>query len=254
MDNHRKENQMKKTSKVKSGGVVSGGVDSPTLSLPQVLTTQYQAVVAATGQMLREAVKFGAMLMELETILGKSRGGPNGGGEGIKAWLAENCPEINYMTAMGYKRLATKSSIMIGAMGLQAVAALQGNEHVTKTNGEVIDVPSEIIERRDQLFEEVHSRRELEQAYFAFMAEEGNGEERTRNGKRGKGNGEQMATSLPTLSRKEAAKATWNIFMQKASRRSLKDAIPLLGEKETRICHEGLRDLIALLKKHLEEF
>jgi hypothetical protein len=45
---------MKKTSKVNSGGVKSGGVEelthpltqSPTLSLSQALTTQYQAVVA----------------------------------------------------------------------------------------------------------------------------------------------------------------------------------------------------------------
>ena len=210
--------------------------------IAQQLTTQYRAVVAATGQMLREAVKFGAMLMELETILGKSRAGRDSGGEGIKAWLAENCPEINYMTAMGYKRLATKSSIMIGAMGLQAVAALQGSEHVTKTNGEVIDVPAEIIERRDQLFEEVHSRRELEQAYFAFMAEED------------KPKAKKAAKPLPKLSQREEAKAIWNGVMVALSKSSVRDAIPLLGEKETRVCHDGLRDLLSLLKKHLEEF
>ena len=42
--------------------------------------------------------------------------------------------------------------------------------------------------------------------------------------------------------------------MQKVSHHSLRDAIPLLEEKETRVCYEGLRDLAALLKKHLEEF
>lgn len=170
---------MKKTSKVKSGGVKSGGVEelthpltqSPTLSLPQALTTQYQAVVAATGQMLREAVKFGAMLMELETIVGKSHAGRNSEGEGIKAWLAEHCPEINYSTAIVYKNLAAKSATLIGGMGLQVVAALQGGEKVTKTDGEVIDVPAEIIEKRDKLFAECDSRRKLEQAYFAFMSE-----------------------------------------------------------------------------------
>ena len=207
--------------------------------IAQQLTTQYRAVVAATGQMLREAVKFGAMLMELETILGNKQGRD---GEGVHAWLAENCPEINYMTAMGYKRLATKSSIMIGAMGLQAVAALQGSEHVTKTNGEVIDVPAEIIERRDQLFEEVHSRRELEQAYFAFMAEED------------KPKAKKAAKPLPKLSQREEAKAIWNGVMVALSKSSVRDAIPLLGEKETQVCHDGLRDLLSLLKKHLEEF
>ena len=140
--------------------------------IAEQISTQYRAVVAATGQMLREAVKFGAMLMELETIIGKVPHGPNGEGQGIKAWLADNCPEINYSTAIVYKNLAAKSAALIGGMGLQVVAALQGGERVTKTNGEVIDVPAEIIEARDKLFETVDSRRKLEQMYFEFMKEE----------------------------------------------------------------------------------
>lgn len=242
---------MKKTSKVKSEGVRSEGVNSPTptltqsptLSLPQALTTQYQAVVAATGQMLREAVKFGAMLMELETIVGKAQHGPNGAGEGIKAWLAEHCPEINYSTAIVYKNLAAKSATLIGGMGLQVVAALQGGEKVTKTDGEVIDVPAEIIEKRDALFAECDSRRKLEQAYFAFMAE-GQAQPKAK----------KEAKPLPKLSQRDAAKSIWNIFMQKATNHSLKDAIPLLGEKETQACYDDLRDLVELLKSHLKEF
>ena len=141
------------------------------IDIAGALTTQYKTVVAATGQMLREAVKFGAMLMELETIVGKSHAGRDSEGDGIKGWLAEHCPEINYNTAKVYKSLAAKSATLIGGMGLQVVAALQGGEKVTKTDGEVIDVPAEIIEKRDALFAECDSRRKLEQAYFAFMSE-----------------------------------------------------------------------------------
>ena len=215
---------------------------TPTPTIAAALTTQYQAVVAATGQMLREAVKFGAMLMELETIVGKSQGGRNTDGDGIKGWLAEHCPEINYSTAIVYKNLAAKSATLIGGMGLQVVAALQGGEKVTKTDGEVIDVPAEIIEKRDALFAECDSRRKLEQAYFAFMSEEG------------KPKAKKEAKPLPKLSRSDAAKSIWNIFMQKATNRSLKDAIPLLGEKETQACYDDLRDLVNLLKDHLNEF
>ena len=206
------------------------------------LTTQYRAVVAASGQMLREAVKFGAMLMELETILGKSQGGHNSEGEGIKGWLAENCPEINYSTAIVYKNLAAKSAALIGGMGLQVVAALQGGERVTKTSGEVIDVPAEIIEKRDALFAQVDSRRKLEQAYFEFMS----AEDRPK--------AKKAAKPLPKLSQRDEAKAIWNGVMVALAKSSVRDAIPLLGEKETRICHDGLRDLVSLLKKHLEEF
>jgi len=239
---------MNKTKKTKSTAVATvnpvnpvNPVQNSPADIAGALTTQYQAVVAATGQMLREAVKFGAMLMELETIVGKAQGRD---GEGIKAWLAEHCPEINYSTAIVYKNLAAKSATLIGGMGLQVVAALQGGEKVTKTDGEVIDVPAEIIEKRDALFAECDSRRKLEQAYFAFMAE-GQAQPKAKK---------KASDPLPTLSRKEAAKATWNIFMQKATRRSLKDAILLLGEKETQVCYDNLRDLVNLLKDHLNEF
>jgi hypothetical protein len=207
------------------------------------LTVQYQAVVAATGQMLREAVKFGAMLMELETIVGKSHGGRGTDGDGIKAWLAEHCPEINYKTATVYKSLAAKSATLIGGMGLQVVAALQGGEKVTKTDGEVIDVPAEIIERRDALFDEVHSRRSLEQAYFSFMAEHGE-----------KPKAKKEPKPLPKLSRQDEAKTIWNGAMLMLSKSSVRDSIPLLDEKATRICCDTLRDLVSLLKEHLKEF
>ena len=240
---------MKKTKKTKSTAAATvnpvnpvNPVQNSPADIAGALTTQYQAVVAATGQMLREAVKFGAMLMELETIVGKSHGGPNGGGDGIKGWLAEHCPEINYSTAIVYKNLAAKSATLIGGMGLQVVAALQGGEKVTKTDGEVIDVPAEIIEKRDKLFVECDSRRKLEQAYFAFMSE--SGQEKPK----------KEAKPLPKLSQRDAAKSVWNIFMQKATNHSLKDAIPLLGEKETQACYDDLRDLVNLLKDHLNEF
>lgn len=210
--------------------------------IAEQISTQYRAVVAATGQMLREAVKFGAMLMELETIIGKSQGGHNSDGEGIKGWLAENCPEINYNTAKVYKSLAAKSAALIGGMGLQVVAALQGGERVTKTNGEVIDVPAEIIERRDKLFETVDSRRKLEQMYFEFMKEE----DRPKAKKEPK--------PLPKLSRRDEAKTIWNGVMVMLSKHSVRDAIPLLGEKETHVCLDAMKDLVALLKKHAEEF
>ena len=239
---------MKKTKKTKSTAAVAtvnpvNPVQNSPADIAGALTTQYQAVVAATGQMLREAVKFGAMLMELETIVGKSQGGRNGGGDGIKGWLAEHCPEINYSTAIVYKNLAAKSATLIGGMGLQVVAALQGGEKVTKTDGEVIDVPAEIIEKRDALFAECDSRRKLEQAYFAFMSE-GQAQPKAK----------KEAKPLPKLSQRDAAKSIWNIFMQKATNHSLKDAIPLLGEKETQACYDDLRDLVNLLKDHLNEF
>ncbi len=217
-----------------------------TSGVAQQLTTQYRAVVAATGQMLREAVKFGAMLMELEAIVGKSHGGFDSAGDGVKGWLAENCPEINYSTAIVYKNLAAKSATLIGGLGLQTIAALQGGGHVTKTNGETVDVPAEIIEKRDALFEAVDSRRKLEQMYFEFMREQ----ERPR-GKKAKGAGE---AAIPKLTQREEAAAIWTRVMGVIDKTSVLDAVPLLPQKAAKVCYDRLSELAKAMKSHMEEF
>lgn len=51
---------------------------------------------------LREIVAFGAMMIQLE----EGFSGLKRRGNGLKGWLSEHCPEINYKTAMGYKAAA----------------------------------------------------------------------------------------------------------------------------------------------------
>ena len=138
------------------------------------VSEQYVAIETAKDNLLRECVKFGALLTEVGYYLGESRGRGKDG-EGLQAWLAENCPEVNYSTAMGYKALAGKCVKMLGG-GSQAVAVLQDKtEIVPPGEEEAIDVETKFIEKRDNLFNEVKSRRELEQTYFKFMAAEGRG-------------------------------------------------------------------------------
>ena len=60
--------------------------------------------------------------------------------------------------------------------GSQAVAVLQDKTEVIPPGEDApIDVDAKFIEKRDELFSEVKSRRELEQTYFKFMASEGKG-------------------------------------------------------------------------------
>lgn len=203
---------------------------------------QYQVVIRAEAATFRERVRFGGMLLQWERFLGESRGGRGTAGDGLKGWLAENCPEIGYTAALGYKTMAERAIKMLGG-GAVVTAALLGNDQVTQPDGEVIDVPVEEARKCDQFFEKADSRRKLEQMWFEFTNEG----DKPKKKKAGVG-------QLVTPSLKEAAKSTWNIFMQKATHHSLKDTIPLLGEKETQVCHDGLMDLLSLLKKHLEEF
>ena len=138
----------------------------------QRVSDQYAAIETAKDNLLRECVKFGALLTEVGYYLGETQGKK---GEGLQAWLAENCPEVNYSTAMGYKALAAKCVKMLGG-GSQAVAVLQDKTEVVPPGEDApIEVDSKFIEKRDELFNEVKSRRELEQTYFKFMASEGKG-------------------------------------------------------------------------------
>ena len=151
------------------------------------VSEQYVAIETAKDNLLRECVKFGALLTEVGYYLGEARG--RGEGDGLKAWLAENCPEVNYSTAINYKALAGKCVKMLGG-GSQAVAVLQDKtEVVPPGENEAIEVESKFIEKRDELFNEVKSRRELEQTYFKFMASEGKGKPGRKAGNRDQGSG-----------------------------------------------------------------
>ena len=232
-----------------------------TAAVPQVkesdmLTSQYEKVESAKGAFVREAVRFGAMMMEVESnvlprqnINSQRQKGCTSGGQGLEAWLSANCPAINYKTAMSYKSMAAKVSVMLGG-GEVAVAALVENSGGKTAKDEVIDVPAEIVEKREALFGEVDSRRKLEQAYFEFMAADfGGGETR---GKVGRPKAEAVA--LPKLKKSEEAAAIWAGVMRVLDKSAVMDAVPLLDEKATRVCKERLGDLYEALKRHLEEF
>lgn len=230
---------MKKTKNIQS--TAAAVVESPDKRKANEISAQYGVLAAKANDFLREAIKFGSLLVEWEQFLGKSNAGRSSSGEGLKGWLEQYCPEINYSTALKYKLLAEKNAQMLGG-GAMALAALQGETTVTQPDGEVIDVEAKVIEKRDEIFAEANSFSKLEQMWFDLF------------GPGDKPKAKKASGPLPTLSRKEAAKATWNIFMQKATAHSLKDAIPLLGEKETQVCYDDLRDLVELLKSHLKEF
>ncbi|MCR5752756.1 MAG: hypothetical protein K6G91_12430 [Kiritimatiellae bacterium] len=210
------------------------------------LVAQYRRAEGARGLFVREAVAFGVMLMKVEGSLvaaatklnNYSKRGRIGEGRpnnGLEDWLELECPEINYNTAKGYKSMAVKMAEMLGGATPEVLAALEHQAQAPAT--------PEIVERREELFAKAESRRKLEQLYFEFC------------GGKEQGAAKKVETRpLVKMSRQDEAKAIWNGVMQVVSKSSVRDAIPLLGAKETRICHEGLRDLVALLKRHLEEF
>ena len=152
----------------------SKALNPSTINYKDRVSGQYAAIETAKDNLLRECVKFGALLIEVGYYLGESRGGDHSEG-GLKSWLAENCPEINYNTAKSYKRMGEMAVAQLGG-GSQAVAVLQDKTEVVPPGEDApIDVESKFVDKRDKLFSEVKSRRELEQTYFKFMAMEGKG-------------------------------------------------------------------------------
>lgn len=226
--------------KAKKTAVVK--VDQDKATAAQLLE-QYKVVVAAERTSFRERVKFGAMLICWEQFLGQNHAGRNSGGEGLKGWLEKHCPDIGYVTAMGYKDCAKRAVAMLGG-GAVAMAALLDQTEVTTPNAETVTVDAEVLERRDELFADATSRRKLEQMYFEFAYGKG--------GKVGRPKAE--AAPLPKLKASDEAAAIWSGVMRVLDKSAVMDALPFLDEKATRVCKERLGNLYEALKRHLEEF
>ena len=213
------------------------------------VSDQYAAIETAKDNLLRECVKFGALLTEVSYFLGEARHAKNEG-EGLKAWLAENCPEVNYSTAMNYKALAGKCVKMLGG-GSQAVAVLQDKTEVVPPGEDApIEVDSKFIEKRDELFNEVKSRRELEQTYFKFMASEGR-----RGPGRPKGTKADLSRKVDSTDVVAAARAVWSQVIVPADRCAvaLKGAAKLLTMEDVENAQAVLASLMEMLAERQVE-
>lgn len=209
----------------------------------------YGRIETAKDNLLRECVKFGALLTEVSYYLGEARGRGNDG-EGLRTWLADNCPEVNYNTAMGYKALAGKCVKMLGG-GAQAVAVLQDKTDIIPPgDDEPIEVDSKFVEKRDELFSKVESRRDLEQTYFKFMAHEGRGK-----AGRPKGTKADLAKKPDTTDPATAARAVWSQVIVPADKcaAALEAAVKLLSAKDVEDASAVLRGLMDLLKERAQE-
>ncbi|MGN1324771.1 MAG: hypothetical protein ACI4YA_00285 [Candidatus Spyradenecus sp.] len=107
---------------------------APTEQEVALLTTQYRKAVNG----LYEAYRFGQMLAQVKARLEQFSGdaacgtarettvGNNGNalaapgwnaGTGLRGWLAEHCPEINYSTARRFLAIAEKTNLALAAQG-----------------------------------------------------------------------------------------------------------------------------------------
>lgn len=145
---------------------------------------------------LRSIVEFGALLLEVEAWLKKRGGAQRGpGSTGLKAWLAEHAPEVDYKTAMGYKYAAS---------GLMALADKAQNRPLLVLMGEQPLSDAEEEAAREQVLSLVStsSLRLLKAAAKAERSELGRPKGGTSAGRRAK---EPLALSEEWMQRAEAA-------------------------------------------------
>ena len=204
------------------------------------VSDQYRTVCEKTGEFFREVVKFGALLNEVEDFLGNEE---RREGSGLKGWLAENCPEVNYNTAQGYKAMAAKCARMIGG-GSQAIAALQGQVLVVAPGtGETIDVDGDFIRKRDELFDEVSSRRQLEQMWFEFCGGRG------VKSKCGRPKAEK--TEFVMKPKEENSADIWAGIKADFEGPAAQKAVKYLNAEATTAVLDSLRRLVAKFEEHL---
>ena len=203
------------------------------------LSRQYAKVNGSWKNALEQTVRFGAMLKEWSDFLGASHGGAHGG-DSLKEWLANHCPEINYNTAMGYKLLAEKTVRMLGG-GAPAVAALIGRDTVTDPDGNEIPIDAEVVEKKEEIFREAGSRRKLEQMYFDFT------EAPARPKGRAKGSKNVPKTDA------ERADAFWKLNAATLSAPWALKSIPLVEWRVANFALTALQPLVTALKRRVSE-
>ena len=203
------------------------------------LSRQYAKVNGSWKNALEQTVRFGAMLKEWGDFLGEGRGRGRDG-EGLQEWLARNCPEINYKTAMGYKLLAEKTVRMLGG-GAPAVAALIGRDTVTDPDGNEIPIDAEVVEKKEEIFRAADSRRKLEQMYFDFT------EAPARPKGRAKGSKNVPKTDA------ERADAFWKLNAATLSAPWALKSIPLVEWRVANFALATLQPLVTALKRRVSE-
>jgi len=202
------------------------------------ITQQYEDVCNSTQGLVKKTLCFGAMFAHAEIEL-EARGliGNRKAGQGMADWLKKNCAGVNYKTAMRWKQIAVNAANSLSCSSDVALRLLQD---------ETIDVPSKVIERRDNIFDQA-SVRKLTQQLFDFARED--------RGTVGRPTGTMSKGPTEKLSRIDAARRLWAkpIAMFNASFQAFNSSAKLLPYDEARETLAVLKQLCGALKARIDE-
>ena len=232
-----------------TGAVVPSDQDAVAL-----FREQMGRIKAAEGNLQFERIKFGVILIRWEQYLGDGRG--CGKGHGLKGWLETNLKELPYETAHGYKQQALQAVRYVQGENAAEIpvqvaqAALLGEEKVEQPDGKVIDVPSEVIEAKNDLMENATSRRKLVQMYFNALKPEFQGKSGKKAGISKGMKADTSGAAVDTTDVYAAARAVWSKVIKEAqATAALKAAAKLLKEADVEDALTVLGDLVDILKE-----
>lgn len=159
--------------KVDSKAVVPTVVEpSPKVITPETiacsLTRDYDEIQNLASDLVRRVLRFGASFCLAEILL-EQRGllSNRKQGQGLAAWLAQECPTVNYKTAMRWKSLANDAAASLGCSRVDALLMLAGEVKSCSPGLSVSSIQSRI----DEMFQ-AKSLRQLSQQLFDFASED----------------------------------------------------------------------------------
>ena len=140
---------------------------------PDAVTAQYRRAVAGALEMVR----FGAMLVEIGTSLTReTRNGCIQDGDTLKGWLAANCPDVNYKTAMRFKALAEgvqRSCNVPEKVPLSLAMPKNDGTAAGIPVGVDLPIPMSRLEKIQRSVWDLVEGKSARQLQFAFAADEG---------------------------------------------------------------------------------
>ena len=212
----------------------AGGVPMEDAKVAGALREAWRIAKRIETHAVAAALKFGAMLAVAEGVVGDGRGRGKKG-EGFKGWLARNCPEIHYVTALRWKKLAVAAAAM---MGLEVPRfQLSLDAAWWRRNGG--DMKPAVAKKRAVLLG-AESVRALAALVFDYRSED-----RRTGREEGSKNVEKTDA--------QRAREDWGLWVSDLSDAWALKSIPLLGAGEARTAYNSLKPLVAALKRRMEE-
>ena len=223
--------------------------------LARGLSTHYAELCKMARVAFRTSIAFGALLVVAQQKLeqaGLLKTGRGSEGEGLKGWLAKNCPEVNYKTAMKWK---LRAELMIKGLGgdKNALYATAGDVAYVCDDGKTIDIPSETLDKRDDIFK-CETVAKFEQMMLDLFGDGGKG------GGRPKGTGAAKLpgpgadySSLRRTTPENASRAYATIWTELEKKRHLPQTASVLPVEDAKSILDLMDPVYQALKRRVGE-